>query len=268
MKGLKKHSKADRRRVVQALIPSIKKKFGDNLVALAYDGSMARDEDADYSDVELVAYLKNMPEEKGSKMMVKIADGMLVEFEWITKAEEIKKVREITDDWYIAGSDFQKAIINEELINEINEYKAPDIEKRCRDRAAIKWYEVQESTCKLLNAIDQDNIEGVPLLFFDVCLRMLIVLSFLNATPYTTFSRFVAQARQFNIKPDHFNEFLDILVKGECSDFDKLKWLVEKIFTEFEVIFEGLGYELYYDNLDPNLPHKDYWESMFQESGI
>ncbi len=262
MKGIKRHSKEDRRRVVAEMIPLIKRKFGDNLIGLAYDASMARDEDADYSDVEIIAYLKKPPDDQYPKAMVKIYDGMLIEFEWLTPSAEIKKVREVTADWYIAGSDFQKAIINEQLIDEINRYAVPDLEKKCRDRAAAKWYEVQESTGKLFNAIDQENAEGIPLLFFDTCLHMLIVLSFINAIPYTTFSRFVAQARKLPIKPASLNKLLDILCKGKYTDWPALRNIVEKVFEEFEKVFEDLGYDLYYDNFDPNLPHKDFFNSI------
>ena len=243
MIGLKRHTKEDRRNLVQKMIPLIRKKFGDNFIGLAYDGSMGRDEDADYSDIELIAYLKKPPAEKSSKAMVKIYDGMLIEFEWLTPEEEIKKVREVTADWYIAGSDFQKAIINDELVDEINQYIVPDLEKKCRDRAAAKWYEVQELTGKLLNAIDQQNSDGIPLLFFDMCLHMLIVLSFINVKPYTTFSQFVNQARKLPQKPKSFNQVLDILRDGKYTDLPALKRVTETMFEEFKSIFEDLGYD-------------------------
>jgi len=262
MKGLKRHSREDRRNLVHRMIPLIRKRFGDNLIGLAYDGSMARDEDADYSDIELIAYLKKPVDEKSPKAMVKIYDGMLIEFEWLTLSDEIKKVREVTADWYIAGSDFQKAIINGQLIDEINQYEAPDLEKKCRDRAAVKWYEVQESTGKLLNAIDRENSEGVPLLFFDMCLHMLIVLAFINVKPYTTFSGFIAQARKLPIKPASFNKLLDILCAGKYIDLPILKNIVVAVFEEFEAIFENLGYDLYYNDFDPNLPHKDFFSGI------
>ena len=265
MKGVKRHSKEDRRRVVAEMIPLIKRKFGDNLIGLAYDGSMGRDEDTDYSDVELIAYLRETPDNKSLHAMVKIVDGMLIEFEWVTVDEQIKKVREVTADWYIAGSDFQKAIINEELIDRINKHEVADLERRCRDWAAAGWPEIQEMTCKLLNAIDQRNTDGIPLLFFELCLQMIQILAYINARPYTTFSRFVTQARQLPIKPAGFNKLLDILTDGSYSDHAALRKVTEQVFTEFEVIFEDLGYDLYYNDFDPNLPHKDYFEAVIKE---
>lgn len=265
MKGLKRHTKDERRKIAREMIPLIKNKFGDNLIGLAYVGSMARDDDADHSDIELVAYLKEMPTKKGLNAMSKIRDGVLVELEWTTKEDEIKNTHEVTRDWYIAGSDFQKAIINDELITEINDFVPENLEQRCRDRAAVRWYEVQEATGKLFNALDQNNIEGIPLLFFELCLQMLIVLSFINLTPYTTMSKFVTQAKSFAVKPDSFDDLMDILIKGKYTDLENLRAIVERVFEEFEELFSRMGYELYYNDLDPNLPHKDYLESLFRD---
>ena len=85
MKGLKKHSHQDRERVIRELVPLIKKKFGDNLIALAADASYARGEDFDYSDLELFAFVKEMPEGKDMEGMSRIRDGMLIELIWTTR---------------------------------------------------------------------------------------------------------------------------------------------------------------------------------------
>ena len=116
MKGLKKHSHQDRERVIRELVPLIKKKFGDNLIALAADASYARGEDFDYSDLELFAFVKEMPEGKGMEGMSRIRDGMLVELIWTTREWYLAKVKEVTEEWYIAGSDTLLPIINEEFI--------------------------------------------------------------------------------------------------------------------------------------------------------
>ncbi|MCP4583718.1 MAG: hypothetical protein GY839_19075 [candidate division Zixibacteria bacterium] len=258
MKGVRKYTHEDRQKVIEEMIPLIKKKFGDNMIALASLASFARGDDADYSDLELVAYLKKMPEGNEPKGMSKIRDGLLVELEWTTKEEEIKNTHEVTGDWYIAGSDIQKAIINEELIKEINDYIPKDLKDKCLIRAARLWYEVQEATCKVLNAIAQNNSEGISLLVFDMFLQMLKEVSFLNQTPYVTYSTYISQAKGFKLRPGTFDELIEMMESGSYTDLASLKRIVEKVYTEFEVIFEDLGFDLYYDNVDPNLPHKDY----------
>lgn len=92
----------------------------------------------------------------------------------------------------------------------------------------------------------------MPLLLCDMVRHMLIVLSFLNRTPYVTFARFVSQARTFALKPASFDALLDAVVRGEYRDLPLLRETVENVFSQFETIFEELGVELYDDNVDPN----------------
>jgi len=252
VKGLKRYSHDDRQRVIEEMIPLIRKKFGDELVALAACASFARSEDTDYSDLEMVAFVKSMPEGRWWDGVGKIRDGMLVELVWTTREGYLQNVREVTGDWYIAGSDTLLPIINEEFIGELNGYRVADLREKCLKRAALHWHEVQEATAKVLNAILADNREGLPLLAFDMLRHMLIVLSFLNQTPYVTFSRFVSQAKSFDLKPADFETLNDALAQGVSRDLPSLQAAVTNVFTQFEKIFEELGVELYDDDVDPN----------------
>ena len=110
MKGLKKSAHQDRQRIVEEMLPQIREKFGDNLIALAAQGSFARNEDLDYSDLELIAFVRGMPE--GYHGIGKIRDGLLVELVWMTREEYIAETLEVTDMWYLAASDKLLPIIS------------------------------------------------------------------------------------------------------------------------------------------------------------
>ncbi len=165
MEGLQKHTHSDREAVMQEMIPLIEEKFGDNLIALAAQASYARSEDRDYSDLELVAFVKEMPE--GPRGMGKVRDGMLVELVWKTKETYLSQTKEVTDEWYIAGSDTLLPIINEDFVAELNGYQVENLKQKCLNHAAHYWQEVQESTAKVLNAIESENRDGIPLLLCD-----------------------------------------------------------------------------------------------------
>jgi len=251
MKGLKKHSHQDRKKVIQELVPLIKKKFGDNLVALAADASYARGEDFDYSDLELFAFVKKMPEGKSLEGMSRIRDGMLIELVWTTRETYLAKVKEVTAEWYIAGSDMLLPIINEEFIAELNTYTVENLKEKCLKEAVRFWPKVQESTAKVLNAVTRENRDGLPLLLFYLLEHMLAELSFLNQTPYITMVKFIPQARSFPVKPARFDEFLDLIVSGGYTDLLLLKELSEEVFGGFEDIFDELGVEIYHTSIDP-----------------
>jgi len=252
MKGIRSYSHADRERVIEELIPLIRKKFGENLVALAASASFARGEDSDYSDLELTAFVEELPAGARRGGMGRIRDGMLIELVWTTREAYLEGTRDVTGAWYIAGSDRLLPLINAPFVEELNRYQVERLREKCLREARRHWYDVQESTAKLLNAILAGNRDGVPLLLFDMTLHMLIVLSFLNQTPYATFARFIAQARAFALKPAGFEALLDIVVHGSYQDLAALRTVVVDVFSQFEAIFEALGVELYDRSIDPD----------------
>ena len=250
MRGLKKYSHDDRRRVIEEIVPLVRKKFGENLIALAATASYARHEDFDYSDLELTAFVKTMPEGQRWGGVGKIRDGLLVELIWTTKEIYLEDTREVTGAWYLAGSDTLLPVINDDFVNELNRYKVENLRQKCLTRAAKHWHEVQEATAKVLNAALAGNRDGVPLLVFDMLRHMLIVASFLNQTPYVTFARFISQARGFKIKPADLDVLFDTVVQGTYQDLRALEKNVVSVFSQFESIFGELGIELYDADLD------------------
>lgn len=253
MEGIKKYTHQDRERIIQEMIPLIKKKFGKNLVALAAQASFARGDDYDYSDLELNAFLKKKPRDKKSRGMSKIRDGILVELTWMTKEEYIKSTKEVTKEWYLAGSDTLVPIINKPFIDKLNKYKVADLEKKCLRQAVIHWPQVQEATAKVLNGIGQKNREHIPYLMLWMLDGMLISLSLLNQIPYITAGKFITQARSFKLKPQRFDDLLDVINKGDYQDLVALEKIITTVFESFEKIYKKLGCRLYQDNVDPSI---------------
>jgi hypothetical protein len=252
MQGIRSYTHADRQQVIEELLPLIQRKFGANLVAVAASASFARGEDSDYSDLELIAFVERMPADAQRGGMGRIRAGMLIELVWMTRAAYLATTRDVTGDWYIAGSDTLLPLINAPFIEELNRYQVDRLREKCHDEARRRWYAVLESTAKVLNAIMASSRDGLPLLLFDTTLHMLIVLSFLNQTPYVTFARFITQARAFELKPASFTALLDMIVQGSYQDHTALRALVVEVFSQFEAIFEALGVELYDSDIDPN----------------
>lgn len=248
MKGLKKYSHEERQKIVEKILPQIREKFGDNLIALAAQGSFARGEDFDYSDLELIAFVKEMP--KGKHGIGKIVDGLLIELIWTTREKYFAETLELNDMWYLSASDKLQPIINAEFIEDVKSYRVENLKEKCLAEAKRHWHEVQEATAKTLNAISSENREGLPLVLFDMVRHFLISLSLLNQTPYTTFSKFISEVRAFSIKPPEFDALLDLIVKGEYRDLQFLEEKIENVFSQFEAIFEDLGVELYDDEID------------------
>lgn len=262
MELLKKHSHEERMEIAEAMIPMLEEKFGDNFIALAACASVARGEDDDYSDLELMVFLKKMPTEEKYDAVAKVYDGMLIEIVWTTEKDYLESMG-ATKDWFLAGSDRLYPIVNRSFAERMNARmkKIEDLEGKCNRLAARQFkFETQEATSKVLNATKQGNRENLPLLLFDTYLHMLKTLSFLNKIPYKTFSTFVTQAKGFELKPEHFDDLTDMVVNGRFDNTQEVEETVETLFTEFESILKGMGFKLSDDNFDPRIRTEDYSE--------
>ena len=245
MKGIKKHTHRYREKIIKEMTPLIQEKFGDNLEAVAVQASYARGDDSNYSDLELIVFLKDLPEGENMGSMSRIRGGMLIELTWMTRDDYLTQIKDINKEWYISGSDALLPVINEKFITELNIYKIENMKTKCLKQAVHHWPEVQESTAKLLNAIDQENRQGLPMLVFYMMKDTLISLAFLNGKPFTTLAKYIPEARTFECKPSRCNELIDMIVEGTYQDLGRLKELTVSVFEELEIIYEGLGCQLY-----------------------
>lgn len=239
MRGLKKHTHNDRSEIVAKLIPLLQTHFKENLLAFASSASYARNEDSDYSDLELIVFVKQF-ESFYKPAIGFIIDGMLTEI-YLTTVEQYLAEREIGKNWYIAGSDRLLGIINTELIESINQTAPKDLEMNCRSFAIQQWNDVQEATSKVLNAKDA---EAVHVLANDMLMQIMILLSFLNKSPYITLSKFVGQSKKFSLKPESFTLLLQQIEQG-CPNLAELQNLSEAVFNELEVLMDAQGLEIY-----------------------
>lgn len=243
MRGIKAHTHKDRHRFIQEFIPEIRKKLGENFIALGAGGSYARNEDKDYSDIELVAFVKK-PLKKTWEVR-KIIDGMLIVVVVETKDEYIKKYLDISDVWYASGADKLVPIINEPFIRELNVFRPENINEKCLRQIQKKWFPFQEITAKVFNAVKENNKEGFPIVFSQVVKELLIILSYLNAAPFITLGSYISQSRTFKVKPRRYDSLVDVFVSGTYQDFDAVMRIVEEVFSDLERILKERNMKLY-----------------------
>ncbi len=255
-KGLKSHTHAERAALIERLVPLWQQKFGENLLGIAASASYARGEDSAYSDLELDVFLKELPAGEDPYYQ-RVVDGMLIEAIYHTPREFLLARSGVAPHWHLSASDRLVPLYNapfiEKLMQQVQALRQTEAE--FLGAAARERYALQENFGKVLNAIEQDNQEGVSLLLMDAVLKLLQVLALLNQQPFVTFARYITQARRFAIQPPRFDELLDILVQGSYRDLPHLREVVLAVFSGMEQLFAGRGLALYDDPLDPNLPN-------------
>jgi len=244
MKGIKPHTHQDRSKIINALIPQMKKKYGENFVALAADGSFARGEDREYSDLELVVFLNKINSHQSEPLRA-IIDGLYIVIIPETKESFIEKYLDISDVWYASGAGKLLPIINEEFIAKINSFKPENVESKCLQQVQKRWVFYQEITAKLLNEIKKENKNALPLIFSDMMKEILVLLSFLNVTPYKTLGSYVSQAKMFKILPKNFDSLLDIYIKGDYRELEEMGKVADTVFSSMEEILEEKGIHVY-----------------------
>ena len=234
--------------MLERLVRPICAHFGDNLEALAVQASVARGDDGPYSDLELCAFVKEMPE--GKRGVGIIHGGMLVELIWTTREAWIDMVaRAPGPEWWLAGSDVLKPIINAEYIHAVRAEAGKASRAACRDLARRHWHDVQESTGKVLKAAGAGEREALSLIYPDMARHMLTSLAFLNARPFTTFARMIDEARTFDIKPIGFESLIGVLRSG-YEDCAFIHDLTLAVFEDLEGLLLMAGVDPYKPELD------------------
>ncbi|KPJ66816.1 hypothetical protein AMJ44_07780 [candidate division WOR-1 bacterium DG_54_3] len=71
LSGLKKYSHKEREKIIKELSFKFRHKFGKNLRAIAIEGSFVRSEDLDYSDIELIVFVKKKPRKDVDFFLIK-----------------------------------------------------------------------------------------------------------------------------------------------------------------------------------------------------
>ncbi|HST63006.1 MAG TPA: hypothetical protein VLK84_30135, partial [Longimicrobium sp.] len=102
---------------------------------------------------------------------------------------------------------------------------------------------------------DAGDREAVGLLLWDAVHHTLVTLAFLNEQPFTTFARFIPEARAFRLKPPRYDELLDRVVEGAWHA-PGMRDLLLAVFAGMEEMFAMEGVALHDDDLDPGRPNR------------
>lgn len=246
--GIKRHSHEDRQRIINSMVPIIENLLGDNLVAIASSASFARGDDRDFSDLEMNIFVREKTKDMKHGFS-RVIDGLLVEGLFFTQEQYFKETLDITGHWFLAGSDVMEPVTNPEFFHQFKNVVITDKEKKIAETLRAKMHSMQENFGKLFTAIEQENRESLFMIFFDAANILFQVMSYINMTPYTTLARFTQEAGQFEIKPDGFEEFIQIAINGNYQDLPCLKETAIKVYEGIEKYILDKSGKIYNDDL-------------------
>ncbi len=238
MNSITAHSRVGRSKLIKTLISLLEGKFGDNFIALGAEGSYSRSEDKPYSDLELTVFLKNISGYENWEIR-KIIRGQLLIVIPETRESYIQKYIEVTPVWHMSGYGTLLPLVNKPFIEEINNYTPHNVKEKCIEIVRGRWYHFQEITAKLLNSMEGNNATGVALTFYPFVKELLVLLAYINHTPYKTLITYTEQALQFKTLPDGFATLVDMFVTQKSVL--QSKSLIVQVFESTERIVQELG---------------------------
>ena len=253
--GLRKHTHAQRLRILKKIvIPALQRDLGTNMIAVAVNGSVARNEDGAYSDLELMIFVRN--KRKLPHGFSKVHDGLLVEGLFITERDYYKIILEPNAEWYLAGSDILLPMLNKKFLRKLADYRVRNKNDKCESLAQDSLHEVQEAFGKLFTAIDKQNRENLFVILSDVVLSVLKMLAFINQKPYTSSGRFITEAKKFHKKPAGFDEFIKLVTTARYLNWRNLEKHAIELFKGIEDYFRVKYGDAMYDSDLSNIYRK------------
>jgi hypothetical protein len=246
MKGIKKNTHKEREAVLLEMVPLIKRKFGKNLLAIAARGSFARNTDQPYSDLELFAFLKEMPH--GQKKlpyakMHKIRNGLSVELIWITERTYINEVKEVNGSWFGQGSETLMPFYGKKIIDKLNRHKPKDVKQKALEQAAELWPGIFFSSSAVIKIAKKKDHEKISLAMYHMFDNILNFLAFINQAPYSSSSRKIIESKKFKIKPKDFSKLRSLILRGDFREYAEIKKLTTSVVQDIRGCLQDAGFE-------------------------
>ena len=264
--SLKQHTHEERKRIVEALVPLIKRHMGDELLALAVTGSFARNADGAYSDIELVGFVKRRPD--GDRWFTHfIYDGMLIDIWFLTRQTYLNiHKKDVNHEWPYAALSVLTPLLNAPFIQELSDTPVSATSEDCLRALRRFWPQVQEATGKVLTAVERNDINPLPFLYWRMVERMCVALSLLNVRPFSTRAAIFTEVRTFPHLPASFEAIMS--PQDWTHEPAELGRRALATFEEMERLLYSHGFELCEQNLDSFVSAQSGWDRIRRHLGI
>lgn len=217
--GPRPMTRTEREKMLGAIVAQLHRVFGDQIIAIALYGSMARQEDLPFSDMELFCLVQG----------TEIEDA----FEWVygpSKAEvnlyslDVAHLiaQEVDEWWPLAQGMFLDSRLlygDENVLQELRSLvlSTPEADFKEAIHATVVG-ELYEWMGKLHNARHTGSMASVPSLACQFVHYTAIVLGLAFRTCYTTGSRLLTESLALPDLPDGYAELCHLVMSGELAN--------------------------------------------------
>jgi len=220
----------------------IKSKFKEKLLAVGIYGSVAREEDQPYSDLEMLVILKGLHHEKTIEGIYR---DLKYEINLCTKERIKKKIHTIDIDWPISVGQYLKILPLHDP-QSVFDYFVKEYERVIKKSfkpyiAEVFSCDLFDLFCKFFNAKERKNYQSMRFLIFVLCDKMSKFLGLLNKQYYHSVAERPQDAMKMPINFPSFIELMKKITAGKIENTKELSILIEKVYREITLYLEEEG---------------------------
>ena len=230
--GPKPQDHTNRLALVQQLSDRLQTIYGDRVVTIALYGSMARQQDGPYSDIELLCIISE-PE-------------MDISFEWVYGAGKAEvnvlgrndarwEAKEVDKDWAISKGAFleAKVIFGDEafltMLKELVLSISDDEINAVISQVMVD--ELYEWVGKVRNALHANSYSGVSSVACKFAETIALLLGLAHRTCYTTGMTMLDESLQFDDLPAGYQDLCNLVRWGKLSDAKETIMAIESVWS-------------------------------------
>ncbi|MFL5667203.1 MAG: kanamycin nucleotidyltransferase C-terminal domain-containing protein [Ktedonobacteraceae bacterium] len=236
--------RTQRMTIAHEIAERVKERFPLEVFAIGLYGSLAREEDSPYSDIELFGVLRT--------------DHYKHRYEWCTaewKAEVdlygkqtlLERAARVDDRWPLTHSALQAVLPlydPEQFFVEIGAIARSAPERLFRETIEeLLVQEVYEGIGKIRNAQVEGLPSRLPALVLKLAQDVAMILGLANRHCYTTGTRLIPEAIALSDLPDGFSELGQVILTGDLRDGQQLGATCERLWQGINLWAQGHGYQ-------------------------
>lgn len=235
--------------IAKALTKKIIRKYGKDIYGIAIYGSVAKNEDRRYSDLEMYVVTKKKLKVREVKYVYR---GMNIEVSYIPAREMLRNAKIISLNWPIATDFYRSYLILYEKGNWFQKLRRAVASQNPRDfKRAIQKYLVYfyELMAKIKNAyLYKDNYSFLWLASF-LGWESIIFLGLVNRKYYKSERDVFTLVMNFPIRPKNYQRLLETVCHFSVKDKKKIYYATLKLFAELNSIARKKGVVVEKDKL-------------------
>ena len=232
--GPQSQSRAERLALVQQLSGRLQLLYQDQVVAIALYGSMARQQDGPYSDIEMLCIVAE--------------PDLDISFEWVYGAGKAEinvlgrndarwEAKEVPSDWAISKRAFLDAQLiygDERCLTELKDLVLSISEEEANKvigQAIVD--ELYEWVGKARNAMDAGKYSGLPSLACQFAETIALLLGLAHRSCYTTGMTLLDESVHFPDLPAGYQELCNLVRSGNLNRYQETVATVEAAWSGF-----------------------------------